>query len=79
MIPEAVSPLRRRMIEDMTIRQFGAHTQRDYIRQVREFIAFLGCHLERDEISRNLWGIPESASTPSPALSTECRRAASTS
>ncbi len=42
MIPEAVSPLRQRMIEDMTIRQFGEHTKRDYIRQVREFTAFLG-------------------------------------
>lgn len=40
--PVAVSPLRQRMIEDMTIRQFGAHTQRDYVRQVREFTAFLG-------------------------------------
>jgi integrase/recombinase XerD len=38
----AVSPLRRRMIEDMTIRQFGEHTKRDYVRQVREFAAFLG-------------------------------------
>src|SRR4051812_7622653 len=42
MSPEAVSPLRRRMIEDMTIRQFGEHTQRAYIRQVRAFTAFLG-------------------------------------
>ncbi len=42
MSTEAASPLRRRMIEDMTIRQFGEHTQRDYIRQVREFTAFLG-------------------------------------
>jgi len=42
MSPEAISPLRRRMIEDMTIRQFGEHTQRDYIRQVREFTVFLG-------------------------------------
>ncbi len=42
MSTEAVSPLRRRMIEDMTIRQFGEHTKRDYIRQVREFTAFLG-------------------------------------
>ncbi len=42
MSTEAVSPLRRRMIEDMTIRQFGEHTQRDYVRQVREFTAFLG-------------------------------------
>ena len=42
MSPKAVSPLRRRMIEDMTIRQFGEHTQRAYIRQVRAFTAFLG-------------------------------------
>ena len=39
---EAASPLRRRMIEDMTIRQFCEHTKRDYIRQVRQFAAFLG-------------------------------------
>ena len=32
---DGISPLRQRMIEDMTIRQFGDHTQRDYIRQVR--------------------------------------------
>ncbi|NMN59003.1 arginyl-tRNA synthetase [Xanthobacter sp. SG618] len=38
----AVSPLRQRMIEDMTIRWFGEHTQRDYVRQVAEFTAFLG-------------------------------------
>jgi site-specific recombinase XerD len=38
----AVSPLRQRMIEDMTIRQFGERTKRDYVRQVREFAAFLG-------------------------------------
>ena len=42
MSPEAISPLRMRMIEDMIIRQFGDHTQRDYIRQVRAFTAFLG-------------------------------------
>ena len=42
MIPDAVSPLRRRMIEDMTIRQFGGKTKSDYIRQVGEFAAFLG-------------------------------------
>ncbi len=39
---DTVSPLRRRMIEDITIRQFGDHTKRDYIRQVREFTVFLG-------------------------------------
>jgi site-specific recombinase XerD len=49
MSPEAVSPLRRRMIEDMTIRQFGEKTRRDYIRQVREFTAFLGRSPDRAE------------------------------
>ena len=29
---QSVSPLRRRMIEDMTVRNFTAATQRDYIR-----------------------------------------------
>ena len=42
MIDETVSPLRRRMIEDMTIRGFTAKTQHDYIRHVRSFAAFLG-------------------------------------
>jgi site-specific recombinase XerD len=36
-----VSPLRRRMLEDMTIRGFGEHTKRDYVRQVRIFAAFI--------------------------------------
>ncbi|MFH3480746.1 tyrosine-type recombinase/integrase [Xanthobacter variabilis] len=38
----AISPLRQRMIEDMTIRRFGDHTKRDYISRVAEFTAFLG-------------------------------------
>jgi|GEM_PF-1447408 len=42
-----VTPRRQRMIEDMTIRQFGEHTQGDYIRQVREFTAFLGVPPDR--------------------------------
>ncbi len=49
MSPEAISPLRQRMIEDMTIRQFGEKTRRDYIRQVREFTAFLGRSPDRAE------------------------------
>jgi len=39
---EPVSPLHQRMIEDMTIRQFGAKTQNDYVRGVRDFTRFLG-------------------------------------
>jgi len=37
-----VSPLRRRMIEDMTIRRFAPKTQQGYIRAVKNFSAFLG-------------------------------------
>ncbi len=41
-ISPAGSPLRRRMIEDMTVRGFTASTQRGYIAAVRDFTAFLG-------------------------------------
>ena len=36
-----VSPLRARMIEDMTVRGFNEHTRRDYVRHVRSFAAFI--------------------------------------
>jgi integrase/recombinase XerD len=42
MTNDAMSPLRRRMIEDMTIRGFGAKTQHDYIRSVSNLAKFLG-------------------------------------
>ncbi|HQT90026.1 MAG: integrase [Acidiphilium sp. 37-64-53] len=41
-VQPAVSPLRRRMLEDMRMRGLREHTQRDYIRFVRSFAAFLG-------------------------------------
>ena len=31
MTEQAISPLRRRMIEDMAIRKLGAKTQHDYV------------------------------------------------
>ena len=37
-----ISPLRQRMIEDMTVRNFVEKTRNDYIRQVKTFTAFLG-------------------------------------
>jgi site-specific recombinase XerD len=37
-----ISPLRQRMIEDMTMRNFVEKTRNDYIRQVKTFTAFLG-------------------------------------
>ena len=41
-ITKPISPLRRRMIEDMTVRGFGEKTQSDYIRHVKNFTIFLG-------------------------------------
>src|SRR5256714_691945 len=40
--PRPVSPLRTRMIEDMTVRGFNEDTRRDYVRHVRAFAAFIG-------------------------------------
>jgi hypothetical protein len=42
MIDKAPSPLRQRMIEDMTVRNFKEKVQTDYIRHVKTFTAFLG-------------------------------------
>jgi len=41
MTDKAISPLRRRMIEDMTIRKFAPKTQHDYVQRVKHFAAFL--------------------------------------
>ena len=37
---ESISPLRRRMIEDMTVRKFVEKTQKDYIRHVKGLTSF---------------------------------------
>ena len=37
-----ISPLRQRMIDDMTARRFSDATRKDYVRHVRTFTAFLG-------------------------------------
>ena len=42
MTQEAISPLRQRMIEDMTVRNFASETQRNYIRAVKNLTVFLG-------------------------------------
>jgi site-specific recombinase XerD len=42
MTDEAMSPLRRRMIEDMTIRKLSPKTQQGYIRTIKDLAAFLG-------------------------------------
>src|SRR5450755_2138396 len=42
MSEKPISPLRRRMIEDMSVRKFGEKTQHDYIRHIENFARFLG-------------------------------------
>jgi integrase/recombinase XerD len=42
MTDQTMSPLRRRMIEDMTIRKFAPKTQHDYLQRVKNFAAYLG-------------------------------------
>ena len=41
MSDKPVSPLRQRMIEDMTVRKLNAKTQRNYIHSCKPFAAFL--------------------------------------
>ncbi len=42
MTDQAMSPLRRRMIEDMTIRKFAPKTQHNYLQRVKNFANYLG-------------------------------------
>ena len=42
MSKKPVTPLRQRLIDDMTARRFSEDTKRDYVRNVRKFAAFLG-------------------------------------
>ena len=42
MSDKPISPLRQRMLEDMSMRRFVPDTQREYIRAVKRLTAFLG-------------------------------------
>ena len=42
MSEKTISPLRQRMIEDMSVRNLVEKTRNDYIRHVKTFTAFLG-------------------------------------
>jgi integrase len=47
---QTISPLRRRMIEDMTVREFTTGTQRGYITAVRNFTVFPGRPPDRSDV-----------------------------
>jgi integrase/recombinase XerD len=66
MSEKPISPLRARMIEDMSVRKFGEKTQKDYIRHVKTFSTFLGRSpatamgedLRRYQVHQSKEGIP---------------------
>jgi site-specific recombinase XerD len=67
MTDEAMSPLRRRMIEDMTIRKLAPKTQEGYIRTIKNFAAFLGRSPDRasfEDVRRFQLHLAESSAHP---------------
>jgi site-specific recombinase XerD len=68
--PAGGSSLRQRPIEDMTLRGFGEKTQRDYIRIVSRFTAFLGRSPDRatTEDIRRFQIEQREAGMPAPAM-----------
>ena len=47
MTDRAISPLRRRLIEDMTIRRLSPKTHYQYIRHVKRFADFVGRSVDK--------------------------------
>src|SRR5215471_14501959 len=70
-----ISPLRRRMIEDMSLRNFGEKTQHDYIGYVKTFSTFLGRSpaiatpedLRRYQVQQSQSGVSPLAKVASPS------------
>ena len=60
MTDKAISPLRRRLIEDMTIRRLSPKTQYQYIRHVKKFADFLGRSAEKATAEDVSYGWPRS-------------------
>jgi Phage integrase, N-terminal SAM-like domain len=51
-----MSPLRRRMIEDMTVRNLSPATQRSYAHAVSKFSRFFGCRRSCSESCAGIGG-----------------------
>ena len=70
MTGKAISPLRWRMIEDMTIRKLAPKTQASYIRAVRDFTVFLGRSPDQasaeDTCRPSVWPRPSAAGVREP-------------
>ena len=78
MTDKAISPLRRRLIEDMAIRRLGPKTQLHYIRHVKRFADFLGRSAEKattEDIHRfQLWLASIGATVPTVNVSATALR-----
>jgi site-specific recombinase XerD len=68
----AISPLRQRLIDDMTMRRFGEETQRNYIRDVGRFATWLGRspHTASAEDLRRFQIEQQEAGVPVPTMNT---------
>jgi len=68
----AISPLRQRLIDDMTMRRFGEETQRNYIRDVGRFATWLGRspHTATPEDLRRFQIKQQEAGVPVPTMNT---------
>ena len=80
-ISQPISPLRQRMLEDMAMRGLREETQRDYVRFVRSFAAFL--RRPPDTATARISGAsrstrPRAACSRRPSIA-RCRRCASSS
>ena len=67
MIHASVSPLRQRLIDDMTIRHFAPRTQQAYIRAIRRFSAFLGASPDQagfEDVRRYQLFLSETGASP---------------
>jgi integrase/recombinase XerD len=64
MTDKTISPLRRRMIEDMTIRKLTPKTQQGYIRTIKNLAAFIGRSPDKASFEdvRQIW--PRAGSHP---------------
>ena len=72
-----ISPLRQRMIDDMTARRFSEKVQKAYVRHVRTFAAFLGRSPDTatsEDLRRFscIWRSSRSAQGPSTPPSPRC-------
>jgi hypothetical protein len=54
MLDKPNSPLRQSMIEDMMVRRFKEKVQKDYVRHIRNFAAFLGAFRSASQLEVGL-------------------------